>query len=173
MPSVFAAVLVPVYRDGAGALHVVLVVRGEHGRHGGQVALPGGIQAPRDRDLRETALREAEEEIGLDRTSVEVLAELPEVDTSTGYIVTPFLARLVAEPPAWRRQEREIAEVLSVKVTDLARPDLRGEETWELAGWPGPRRVRFVRLGPHTLWGATYRILDPLVPRLLAGEWVV
>ncbi|MBI2983732.1 MAG: hypothetical protein HYY42_06105, partial [Chloroflexi bacterium] len=76
-----------------------------------------------------------------------------------------------AEPPAWRRQEREIAEVLSVAVADLARADLRGEETWELPG--GPRRVRFVRLGPHKLWGATYRILDPLIPRLLAGEWSI
>lgn len=173
MPSVSAAVLVPVYRDGAGALHVVLVVRGEHGRHGGQIALPGGIHASGDADLRETALREAEEEIGLERASVEVLAELPAIDTSTGYLVTPFLARLYAEPPAWRRQEREIAEVLSVAVTDLARTDLRGEETWKLPGWPGPRRVRFVRLGPHKLWGATFRIVDPLVPRLLAGEWAL
>ncbi|HEX9436866.1 MAG TPA: CoA pyrophosphatase [Candidatus Limnocylindria bacterium] len=166
-----SAVLVPVYRDRAGELHVVLVVRGEHGRHGGQIALPGGIHAPGDADLRETALREAEEEIGLERSAVEVLAKLPEVDTSTGYLVTPFLARLVTEPPAWRRQEREIAEVLNVAVAELARPALRGEETWELAG--GPRRVRFVRLGPHKLWGATYRILDPLIPRLLADEWAI
>lgn len=170
-PTVASAVLVPVYRDRAGELHVVLVVRGEHGRHGGQIGLPGGMRSVGDADLRETALREAEEEIGLERSSVEILATLPEVDTTTGYIVTPFLARLTKEPPAWRRQEREIAEVLSVAVTDLARPDLRGEETWELPG--GPRRVRFVRLGPHTLWGATYRILDPLIPRLLAGEWSI
>lgn len=169
MPPLPSAVLVPVYRDRVGAPHVVLVVRGEHGRHGGQIAFPGGIRAEGDADLRETALREAEEEIGLERSAVEVLATLPEVDTSTGYLVTPFLARLVAEPPAWRRQEREIAEVLSVSVADLARPDLRGEETWELPS--GPRRVRFVRLGPHKLWGATYRIVDPLLPRLLAGEW--
>jgi 8-oxo-dGTP pyrophosphatase MutT (NUDIX family) len=164
-----SAVLVPVYRDRAGELHVVLVVRGEHGRHGGQIAFPGGIHAAADADLRETALREAEEEIGLERAAVEILATLPEVDTSTGYLVTPFLARLIAEPPAWKRQEREIAEVLSVAVKDLARADLRGEEEWHFPA--GRRRVRFVRLGPHKLWGATYRILDPLIPRLLAGEW--
>jgi 8-oxo-dGTP pyrophosphatase MutT (NUDIX family) len=169
--TVASAVLVPVYRDRAGELHVVLVVRGEHGRHGGQVALPGGTHAEGDADLRETALREAEEEIGLERRAVEILATLPEVDTSTGYLVTPFLARLVAEPPAWKRQEREIAEVLSVTLGDLTRPDLRGEEMLDLPR--GPRRVRFVRLGPHKLWGATYRILDPLIPRLLAGEWAI
>lgn len=171
VPSVASAVLVPVYRDGAGGLRIVLVVRGTYGRHGGQIALPGGIHAPVDAGLVDTALREAQEEIGLERSSVEVLETLPEVDTSTGYAITPFLARLIAEPPAWRRQEREIAEVFSVLVADLARADLRGEETWELPAWPAPRRIQFVRLGPHTLWGATYRILDPLIPRLLAGEW--
>ncbi len=171
MPDVASAVLVPVYRDRAGEPHVVLVVRTEHGRHGGQIALPGGIHAAGDADLQETALREAHEEMGLDRSAVEILARLPEVNTSTGYLVTPFLGRLIADPPAWRRQEREIAEVFSVAVADLARPDLRGHETWDLPG--GPRRVRFVRLGPHKLWGATYRILDPLIPRLLAGEWSI
>lgn len=171
MPTVASAVLVPVYRDRAGELHVVLVVRGEHGRHGGQIAFPGGIQSAADADLRETALREAEEEIGLERGAVEILATLPEVDTTTGYLVTPFLARLASEPPAWKRQEREIAEVLSVALADLARPDLRGEEVWELPG--GQRSVRFVRLGSHKLWGATYRILDPLIPRLVAGDWTI
>jgi len=73
MTPVSSAVLVPVYRDRAGQLHVVLVVRGEHGRHGGQIALPGGIHDPRDPDLLATALREAEEEIGLERSAVVVL----------------------------------------------------------------------------------------------------
>ncbi len=154
-------------------LRVVLIVRGEHGRHGGQVALPGGIHAAGDSDLLATALREAHEEIGLAPDAVDILATLPEVDTSTGYLVTPFLARLRGAPPAWHREEREIAEVLSVPVADLERADLRATEMWELPGWPGPRRVSFVRLGPHKLWGATYRILDPLVARLSAGEWVV
>ncbi len=168
-----SAVLVPVYRDGAGQLRVVLVVRGEHGRHGGQIAFPGGTRSAQDAHLLETALREAHEEIGLERGMVEVLETLPSVEVPTGYLITPFLARLVAEPSAWKRQEREIAEVLNVPVADLARADLRGEETWELPGWPGPRRIQLVRLGPHTLWGATYRILDPLIPRLLAGEWPI
>lgn len=171
-PPVPSGVLVPVYRD-AGELRVVLIVRGEHGRHGGQVALPGGTHDARDADLLATALREAEEEIGLERGGVEILATLPEVDTPTGYLITPFLGRLRGTPPQWRRQEREIAEVLSVPVSDLARADLRGEEMWQLPAWPGRRRVQFVRLGPHKLWGATFRILDPLVPRLLAGEWAV
>lgn len=172
-PTVDSAVLVPVYRDTTGGLRVVLIVRTEHGRHGGQVALPGGMHDPRDADLLATALRESEEEVGLARDTVEILATLPPVDTSTGYLITPFLARVAAPPSEWRRQEREIAEVLVVPVADLARPDLRGEEMWQLPGWPGRRRIAFVRIGAHKLWGATYRILDPLIPRLLAGEWPI
>ncbi|HYK99013.1 MAG TPA: CoA pyrophosphatase [Candidatus Acidoferrales bacterium] len=168
-----SAVLVPIYRDRAGDLQVVLVVRAEHGVHGGQIALPGGVRAETDASLRDTALREAEEEVGLPRTAVEVIDTLPEVLVPTGFLITPFLARLLVEPPVWRLQEREITEVLTVAVRDLAREDLQGEELWARPLWPAPLRVRFVRLGPHKLWGATYRILEPLVPRLLAGEWEI
>lgn len=173
MSPIESAVLVPVYRDIAGDLRILLVVRSEHGRHGGQVALPGGTRDPLDADLVATALREAEEEVGLEPTTVEVLAELPSVDVPTGYRITPFLGKVRVAPATWRRQESEITEVLEVLATDLMRPELRADELWELAGWPGTRRVSIVRLGPHKLWGATYRILDPLVPRLLAGEWDV
>ena len=166
-----SAVLVPVYRDTTGALRVVLIVRTEHGRHGGQVALPGGMHDPDDADLVATALREAEEEVGLARDAVRILATLPQVDTTTGYLITPYLAHVVAPPSEWRRQEREIAEVLVVPIADLQRADLRGEEMWQLPGWSIRRRISFIRIGAHKLWGATYRILDPLIPRLLAGEW--
>jgi 8-oxo-dGTP pyrophosphatase MutT (NUDIX family) len=168
-----SAVLVPLYRDGAGELQVVLVVRAEHGAHGGQIAFPGGVREASDASLRDTALREAEEEIGLPRTSVDVIEELPEVLVPTGFLITPFLARLRGEPPVWRRQEREITEVLTVAIKDIAREDLQGEELWARPLWPTALRVRFVRLGSHKLWGATYRILEPLVPRLLAGDWEI
>lgn len=167
--SVASAVLVPVFRDVEGLLRVLLVVRREFGIHGGQVALPGGRHDERDADLLATALREAEEEVGIDRRRTQVLERLPEVDTTTGYLITPFLARLAGPADPWRVQEREISEVLATPVADLVREDLCGEETWDLPR--GRRHVRFVRLGPHKLWGATLRILEPLVPRLLRGEW--
>jgi 8-oxo-dGTP pyrophosphatase MutT (NUDIX family) len=97
-----AAVLVPVYRAQDGELVVVLVRRGEDGAHGGQLALPGGQRDPGDVDLAATALREAEEEIGLAGDRVELLAALPVVETqTTGFRIAPFLARLVVPTP-WR-----------------------------------------------------------------------
>ena len=169
-----SAVLAPVYRDPHGEIRLVLVVKGPGGRHGGQVAFPGGRREADDPDLLTTALREAEEEIGLRRNDVEILSELPVIETtSTGFRVAPFLGRLKGPPPVWRRQETEIAEILEVPLSTLADPSLSGEEMWQLPGWPGGRRVAFYRIGHHKLWGVTYRIVEPLLPRLLAGEWDV
>jgi len=166
-----AAVLIPVYRRQDGELMVVLVRRAHGGAHGGQLALPGGQRDPRDADLAATALREANEELGLASDQLELLAALPVVATqTTGFQIAPFLARL-AGPAPWRLQEREIAEVVEVPVAALARPEVRAEAVRAFPTWPGPRRVQLWRVGSHEVWGVTYRILEPLVPRLLGGEW--
>jgi 8-oxo-dGTP pyrophosphatase MutT (NUDIX family) len=159
-----AAVLVPVYRRQDGELMVMLVRRAAGGVHGGQ-------RDPKDADLAATALREANEEIGLAADQLELLAALPVVETqTTGFRIAPFLARLVVLTPR-RRQEREIAEVVELPVADLARPEVRAEEVRDVPTWPAPRRIRLWRVGRHEVWGVTYRILEPLVPRLLGGEW--
>jgi 8-oxo-dGTP pyrophosphatase MutT (NUDIX family) len=166
-----AAVLVPVYRRQDGELMVVLIRRPQGGPHGGQLALPGGQREPTDADLAATALREANEELGLTADHVELLAALPVVETqTTGFRIAPFLARLPMVVP-WRRQEREVAEVVELPVAELARPEVRVEEVRNFPTWPAPRRIRLWRVGRHEVWGVTYRILDPLVPRLLGGEW--
>jgi len=166
-----AAVLVTVYRRRDGELMVVLVRRALGGVHGGQLGLPGGQREPADADLAATALREANEELGLVGDRVELLAALPMVETqTTGFWIAPFLAWLTGPVP-WRPQEREVAEVVELPVADLARPEVGVEEVRTFRTWPAPRRVRLWRVGGYEVWGVTYRILKPLVPRLLAGEW--
>jgi 8-oxo-dGTP pyrophosphatase MutT (NUDIX family) len=157
-----SAVLAPLYRDPRGDLRLVFIRRSPHGIHGGQIAFPGGRREPQDVDLLATALREAEEEVGLDPAQVEVLSQLPTIETvATGYRVAAFLGRLNGAPPTWRRQETEIEEILEVKVDDLG-PDNHAVEQWQLPGWPTPREIAFYWIGPYKLWGATYRIVESI-----------
>jgi 8-oxo-dGTP pyrophosphatase MutT (NUDIX family) len=167
-----SAVLAPVYRDPDGALRLVFIRRSPHGIHGGQIAFPGGRREAADATLLDTALREADEEIGLPPSHVQVLATLPVIETvATGFRVAPFLGRLAGAPPTWRRQETEIDEILEVRLDDLVQPEAHSVEQWQLPGWSEPRPIAFYRLGPYKLWGATYNIVKPLLPRILAGEW--
>jgi len=171
-----AAVLVPIYRSADGELRLVLVRRTDRGLHGGQIAFPGGKSAPEDRTLLETALREAHEEIGIRKSSVKILEHLPVIETrTTGFRIHPFLARIVP-PKEWHVEKEEVAEVLEVRVKELADPQAHGEEMRYLPAPSAlqhkePQRVSFYRIGSHKLWGATYRILRPLIPRLVEGEW--
>jgi 8-oxo-dGTP pyrophosphatase MutT (NUDIX family) len=158
-----SAVLAPLYRDADGQLRLVFIRRSPFGRHGGQIAFPGGRREPEDPDLLHTALREAEEEIGLERQSVEILAALPIVDTvATGFQIAPFLGRLNGPPPVWRRQETEIDEILEVRLDDLTHPDAHAVETWQLPDWPRARQIPYYRIGSYKLWGATYRIVGSI-----------
>jgi len=163
-----AAVLVPVFRDEAGELRIVLVLRGAGGVHGGQVGLPGGRWEETDATMLDTALREAEEEVGLGPGDVEIVAALDPVDTrSTGFRVHPFLA-VVKPRGEWRLAAGEIEGVVTPLARDLADPAGRREETFE------GRRFECVPLdGGHLLWGLTLRLLTPLLPRLLDGEFGV
>jgi 8-oxo-dGTP pyrophosphatase MutT (NUDIX family) len=166
-----AAVLVLFYPDEAGGAALVFTERTpEVARHRGQVSFPGGVIDPGETP-EQAALREAHEEVGLLPDAVQVLAALPVVETqSTGYRIEPFLGRIV-RPPDWRLAESEIAEVLEPRLADLARPEARGESVEKFSGWPAPMRIEFYRVGSHRVWGLTYRILQPLIPRLLGGEW--
>jgi 8-oxo-dGTP pyrophosphatase MutT (NUDIX family) len=168
-----AAVLVPVFRDASGTPSVVVIRRTEGGIHGGQLAFPGGQRAEHDATLYDTALREAQEEIGLDPRVVTPLTELPPVNTRvSGFMVHPFLAR-IERPAAWRPDPREIAEVLELPLESFARPGAHDSIMERFSGWPAPVRIDFYHVGGHRLWGVSYRILHPLLPRLLAGEWGV
>ena len=169
-----SAVLAPVFRDRGGELRVLLVRRGTRGIHGGQLGLPGGKYEPRDRSLLDTALREAEEEIGLPRERVELLAPLEPRDTMTsGFRVHAYLARITPSP-RWRIAEGEIAGVITPTVRALADPGARHMRELSFATWPASKSVECVLLErDELLWGLTLRLLDPLLPRLLAGEWAI
>ncbi|HYA27543.1 MAG TPA: CoA pyrophosphatase [Acidobacteriota bacterium] len=168
-----SAVVIPVYRTDEGELHIVMILRNPGGVHGGQIAFPGGKHDPADETLLDTALREVREELGLVVPKEDVLAELPMEQTrTTGYRVFPYLARITV-PAHWQIAEREIAELFDVKLTDLTRPGAHDRMIDRFPTWEKAQQVSYYQIGPHRLWGLSYRILHPVIPRLVAGEWEV
>ncbi len=166
--------LVPVFRDRDGELRVAIVVRADDGGlHGGQLGLPGGKPEVGDSDLLATALREAEEEVGLTAEDVDVLAALPPFDTrATGWRVHPFLGR-ISPDTTWRLQEAEIVGILTPAVRVLVDPASRATLPFTSRRFTTPLLVDGIDVEGHVLWGMTLRLFDEVLPRLLAGEWDV
>lgn len=153
-----AAVLVPLYRDG-GEWHVLLTQRTEAVEtHKGQVAFPGGRAEPDDATRLETALREAEEEIGLKRGDVAVLGQLDELLTVTQYRVTPVVG-VFPWPYEFVLSTTELSSVFGVPLRWLADPaHLVTQHREPMA--PGPKvPVYYFYYGDYVIWGATARML--------------
>ena len=156
-----AAVLVPLY-VADGELQVVLTRR-RHDlrRHAGQIAFPGGRHDADDATLRDTALREAHEEIGLDPAAVELLGSLHSIPTVvTGFQVHPFVA-LIRRPPDWTPAAREVAAVIELPLSTIA----AGSERRVLWRRGLPFRTRCFIVDEHLIWGATARIVSDLLAR--------
>jgi len=157
-----AAVLVPLYLDG-GALHAVFTKRREDlRRHPGEISFPGGRRDDDEPDLRATALREAEEEIGLPPDAVEIVGALQPTPTiATGYAVYPFVG-LIEPGRTWTPSAREVAEVLELSLRSL----LAGYARRRLVRRGLPIRTDTYLVGEHLIWGATARILADLFDRI-------
>jgi 8-oxo-dGTP pyrophosphatase MutT (NUDIX family) len=147
-----AAVLVPIVAHPSG-LSVIFTKRTSHLKaHSGQVSFPGGRAEPEDATPEFTALREAQEEIGLPMERVEVLARLPEYLTRTGFRVTPVVG-LLTPPLALTPDPREVEEIFEVPLAFLLDPKNHQRETREIQG----RSVGYyvLRYGERSIWGAT------------------
>ena len=163
-----AAVLVALYVDG-GRLHAVFTKRREDmRRHPGEISFPGGRHDETDADLQATALREAEEEIGLAPSAVDMLGALQPTPTIvTGYAIYPFVG-MIDPGMAWRLSAREVAAVMELALDDL----LAGYARRRLLRRGVPIRTDTYVVGDDLIWGATARILADLFDRvgpLLAG----
>ncbi len=138
-----AAVLVPLVQRPEG-LNVLLTQRASHLRdHAGQVSFPGGRAEPEDGSPERTALRESEEEIGLDESLVELIGQLPIYRTITAYEVTPVVG-LVRPDFSLRLDAFEVAEAFEVPLAFLMNPahHQRHEFEYEVPGDEGPLKGR-------------------------------
>lgn len=157
-----AAVLVPLFERAGDLTAVFTERRHDLRRHAGEISFPGGRQDFPDEDLRETALREAEEEIGLPRDRVELVGALPPVGTFvTGYKVFPFVG-WIEDDHTWRPQATEVEQVLELSLPDL----VRGYESKRLVRKGVPIKTPTYTVDGHLVWGATGRMVESLLERL-------
>lgn len=165
-PAVPAAVLVPVVMGKAPG--ILLTKRTSHlSKHAGQVSFPGGRIDPGDAGPEAAALREAQEEIGLEPAAVEVVGRLADHITGTGYRITPVLGML---PPALRYEvsPQEVEAIFELPMRVVLDPGAPKRQRQHVQGvwreywvWPHP---------DHFIWGATAAILVQLAQRLREGE---
>jgi 8-oxo-dGTP pyrophosphatase MutT (NUDIX family) len=162
--TIDAAVLLPLYGwpDEPGL--VFTERRADMRRHAGEISFPGGRQDPDDADLKATALREAEEEIGLDPATVELGEELPPTNTFvTGYRIHPFVGR-IPHPRELdlKPNPTEVETVLTFSLEILR----ESYEIRRLVRREVPIHTPTYEVEGHLIWGATARILGDLLVRL-------
>jgi 8-oxo-dGTP pyrophosphatase MutT (NUDIX family) len=124
--------------------------------HKGQISLPGGSQENGE-SLLQTALRETQEEIGVEANAVEALGKLTSLYVPpSNFCVQPFVG-YVARRPHFRLEAIEVAELIEAPLAALLDPATVRQEDWEIRG--GIWRIPFYQFGPHKVWGATAMIL--------------
>jgi 8-oxo-dGTP pyrophosphatase MutT (NUDIX family) len=158
-----AAVLIPLFKKN-GDYHVLLTRRTEHvGTHKGQISFPGGRQ-DQGEELLSTALREANEEMGIQEKDVRILGELDDLCTvASDFCISPFVG-LIPYPYPFKTNPREIAEIIEVPLSVLLDETKFRQELHQRNNQPV--WICFYEHEDHTIWGATARILRQLVELL-------
>ena len=160
-----AAVLIPVF-ELYGETYLAFIRRASTLRsHSGEIAFPGGKVEYEESFPVMTALRESQEEIGLDPARVEVLGLLPPVFTVvSNYLITPVVAYLPSGLGTLKLQVSEVTEVIQAPLCQLADPAIAHTEQWSRS--ERVRTVYFYKYQTHQIWGATGRMLATLLQLL-------
>jgi 8-oxo-dGTP pyrophosphatase MutT (NUDIX family) len=153
-----ASVLIAASRlDGRNDSQIVLTLRSKNlNSHAGQISLPGGSQDPQDKDVVDTALRESEEEIGLDRKHVEVIGRLGDLSLPSGFHVTPIVA-LIESELEFTPCPIEVAQIFHAPLSLVL--DLDAYKSSSMTFNKRQHKVLELHHGEHRIWGATAAIL--------------
>ncbi|MEW5989502.1 MAG: CoA pyrophosphatase [Chloroflexota bacterium] len=156
--------LYPIQRE----LHLVLTKRPDNlPLHGGQVSLPGGRREPGESHPM-AALRETQEELGIDPAEITLLGELtPLYILPSDFEVHPFVGWM-AERPRFRPHTPEVEKVIEAPISLFLEPANRAEEEWEIRGYT--LLVPHFLVYGHKVWGATAMILSEFAERLRVAQ---
>jgi len=149
-----AAVLVILYPK-HNTTHVLMTKRALHlNSHPGEIGFPGGVyEEYKDENLLATALRETNEEIGVQVESSKVIAQLPIVNTRLGFEITPFVS-ILSETPVFKPEKDEVEKILEIPYTSLLARQQRD------LGFNPDQNMVIYWFKHHKIWGASAKILQ-------------
>lgn len=167
-PLKSAAVLIALVNNSddmnSSCLQVLLTKRASHLKHHpSQISFPGGKVEPTDKDLTHTALREAQEEIGLSPEAVTIIGQLPNYEVVSGYQVTPIVA-IIDSPQYYQKDANEVDEIFQVPLEHFLQPENHRSIISYRNG--DHHNVHFFPYKHYNIWGATAAMLKDLVDHI-------
>jgi 8-oxo-dGTP pyrophosphatase MutT (NUDIX family) len=155
-----SGVLILLFPDMQKEWTTVFIERTPYGPHGGQISLPGGKMEDTDADLSETALREANEEIGVKREEINILGGLtPLYVPHSNFKISPFVG-YTCKKPALFKNDSEVNSIISLRLNDLFDQRNKGINRFYRTGFSVEAPV--YKTGDHLIWGATAMIMSEL-----------
>lgn len=163
-----ASILIPFYPDEKKGLSLIFMMRPDYpGRHGAQISFPGGKMDPGDTDELSTALRETEEEIGVDRSVIEVWGGLNTQQTmASSYWITPFVGQ-IPYPYEFNPDPSEVDRLIIVPFSHILNPSHSTYGDYNFRGYEYPSYM--FTYGEDVIWGLTARILRSFISFLRTG----
>lgn len=157
-----SAVLIPIV-EGPHDLQVVFTKRSDHLRHhAGQICFPGGRRDLDDVDLKHTALREFNEEVGVNANQVEIIGQLPDMPVISRFTIRPYVGFL-PKMPVWQPNPQEVEAVFTVPLHQLLHHQIHYAYRQPRFG---PHPIWFIPWQQHLIWGATAGIVRSLAEQL-------
>jgi 8-oxo-dGTP pyrophosphatase MutT (NUDIX family) len=164
-PEIRASVVVPLYRAGDEEFLILMRRTLSVKAHPGEISFPGGMHEPTDGDSRTTALRECCEEIGVRREDVEVIGQLDDEMTLTGFVITPFVG-IIPFPYRFSLSESEVSYLIHLPLRFL----MDTAPVLEPVNYHGEiKEIHALYYKGERIWGATCRLL--LALKRIIGEW--
>jgi len=168
--SSIAAVLIILYQHN-GSVYTVFIQRPDYeGVHSGQISFPGGRKEPEDTDIVKTALREANEEVGINLSKISVIGTLtPLFIPVSKTIVTPVIG-WINKRPAFKIQEEEVVYLIEGDLKTFLNPSIINIKRFKILG--EMRDIKYFDYNGHVIWGATAMILNELLEIIKKGRLI-